>query len=155
MWRLLFTLAITVRGATTFADLRPILEKHCVACHNPQGIAPMSFTSYRQVRPWAKAIAAAVSQGKMPPWFADPRFGAFTNDPRLTDVERSVVEQWINDGATEGKRLPEIQARESRNRADLVLKSPPAIAVPAKGRDRKSTRLNSSHSQQSRMPSSA
>ena len=38
---------------------------------------------------------------------------------------------------------------------DKLAKFTPKIAYPNKWRDRKSTRLNSSHSQQSRMPSSA
>ena len=48
----------------TFAkDAAPILFDNCVVCHRDGEVAPMALTSYRAVRPWARAIrrtAAAV-----------------------------------------------------------------------------------------------
>ena len=46
--------------AVAFPDVAPIIEKRCVSCHQPGEIAPMAFTSYEEVRPWAKGIRAAV-----------------------------------------------------------------------------------------------
>jgi hypothetical protein len=43
----------------------------------------MSLLTYQQARPWAKAIREAVLTHKMPPWFADPAHGTFSNDRRL------------------------------------------------------------------------
>jgi len=44
-------------GAITFnKQVLPILQKNCQACHRPGEIAPMSFLTYQDVRPWAKAI---------------------------------------------------------------------------------------------------
>ena len=75
-------------AAVTFnKQVLPILQKNCQACHRPGEIAPMSFLTYRDVRPWAKAIKAAVVKRQMPPWFADPAYGHFANDKRLTDAE--------------------------------------------------------------------
>ena len=37
----------------------------------------MALTSYKQVRPFAKAIREALVEGKMPPWHADPKYGKF------------------------------------------------------------------------------
>ena len=57
---------------TTFSkDVAPILFKHCVSCHRPGEIAPMSLLTYEQARPYAKAIATAVTNRTMPPWHAD------------------------------------------------------------------------------------
>jgi hypothetical protein len=36
---------------------------------------------------WAKAIKAAVVERKMPPCFADPTYGHFANDRRLSDTD--------------------------------------------------------------------
>src|SRR5262245_35545329 len=58
-------------------DVLPILQKNCQSCHRPGQIAPMSFLTYQDARPWAKAMKAAVVTKKMPPWFADPQFGHF------------------------------------------------------------------------------
>src|SRR5690349_16401827 len=65
-------------------DIAPILYKNCVACHRTNDIAPMSLMTYKETRPWARAIRDAVVQRKMPPWHADPKVGDFINDARLT-----------------------------------------------------------------------
>ena len=65
-------------------NVLPILQKNCQSCHRPGQVAPMSLISYKDTRPWAKAIKTAVATKKMPPWFADPKYGHFEND-RATD----------------------------------------------------------------------
>src|SRR5882762_1381006 len=90
-------------GAVTFnKHVLPILQKNCQTCHRPGEIAPMSFLTYRDVRPWAKAIKAAVVKRQMPPWFADPAYGHFANDRRLTDAEIVTLSAWADSGAVEG-----------------------------------------------------
>src|SRR5438128_2622584 len=68
-------------------DVLPILQKNCQGCHRPGEVAPMSLVNYAEARPYAKAIKAAVVTQKMPPWFADPKYGHFANDRRLSAVE--------------------------------------------------------------------
>jgi len=62
----------------------------------------MSLLDYKSARPWAKAIRDAVLARKMPPWFADPRFGAFANDPRLSAEETAKIKAWVDGGSPEG-----------------------------------------------------
>jgi len=57
-------------------DVAPILYNNCVKCHRPNDIAPMSLMTYKDTRPWARAIREAVVQRKMPPWHADPKVGS-------------------------------------------------------------------------------
>ena len=64
-----------------YRDVLPILQQHCQSCHRPGEIAPMPFVTYEQTRPFAGAIAISASDKKMPPWFADPSVGKFSNDP--------------------------------------------------------------------------
>jgi len=59
------------------------LQGHCQVCHREGEIAPMPFVNYEQTRPWAAAIKQAAQSKQMPPWFADPRYGKFANDPSL------------------------------------------------------------------------
>jgi len=68
----------------------------------------MSFTNYKEIRPWAKAIQAAVQTRKMPPWHADPHYGKFANDSRLKESEVAAIISWARNGAPEGdpKDLP-------------------------------------------------
>jgi len=51
-------------------DVLPIVQRSCQNCHRPGQVAPMSFLSYAEVRPWAKAMKQAVTR-KMPTWMAD------------------------------------------------------------------------------------
>ncbi len=97
-------LAVPVAAAdVTFThDVAPILYQHCVACHHPNDIAPMSLLTYKDARPWAAAIKQAVVTGKMPPWKADPAHGKWSNDARLSDTEKNTLLAWINGAKLEG-----------------------------------------------------
>src|SRR5499426_933929 len=103
-----FAVALIAAAATdstqvTFTkDVAPILRKNCQTCHRPGEIAPMSFLTYQETRPWAKAIKAAVVARQMPPWFADPAYGHFANDKNLSASDVKTLVAWADSGATEG-----------------------------------------------------
>ena len=101
---LLLPFALPAFSATpTYSkDVAPILFKHCAGCHRPNDVAPMSLLDYKATRPWAKSIRQAVLSRKMPPWFADPKFGHFSNDPSLTSKEIDAIKSWADAGAPEG-----------------------------------------------------
>ncbi len=103
------SLPSTTSSVPTFShDVAPILYGHCVSCHHAGDIAPMSLLTYKEVRPWAAAIRQAVLTRKMPPWKADPHFGKWSNDPRLSSEEVAVLSAWVEGGEPEGniKNLP-------------------------------------------------
>jgi Copper type II ascorbate-dependent monooxygenase, C-terminal domain len=90
-------------AAPTFTkDVAPIFHRRCVQCHRPNDIAPMSLLDYKSARPWAKAIRESVLSRKMPPWFADPHYGSFANDARLSTQEIETIQAWVDAGAVEG-----------------------------------------------------
>src|SRR6476661_839660 len=98
-----------VAAEVTFThDVAPILYQHCVSCHHPNDIAPMSLLTYEEARPWAVAIREAVVTRTMPPWHADPHYGTFSNDPSLTDKDIALIQAWVKGGAKGGdpKLLP-------------------------------------------------
>jgi hypothetical protein len=102
-------MASTASAAPTFSkDVAPIFYEKCVSCHRPGEVAPMSLLDYQAARPWAMAIREAILRRKMPPWFADPRYGHFANDARLSDEEIATVKAWVDGGSPEGdpKNLP-------------------------------------------------
>src|SRR5947208_2367184 len=77
-------------GSVTFSkDIAPILQRACQNCHRPGMMAPMSLLSYKDARPWARAIKTKVANREMPPWFIDKRVGIqkFKDDPSLSDAE--------------------------------------------------------------------
>src|ERR1041384_3547799 len=98
----------TTASVTFSKDVAPILYKNCTVCHRPGEIAPMSLLSYKDVRPWAKSIREVVAERKMPPWLADPHYGEFSNDRRLSQKEIDTIVGWVDSGAKEGdaKDLP-------------------------------------------------
>ena len=129
---------ITQEPAASFnKDVLPILQKNCQMCHRPGEVAPMSFLTYESTRPWAKAIKEATVGKKMPPWFADPQFGDFRNDPRLTEKEIKTLSSWADNGAPEGdakdKPAPINWADGWRIHPDVIISMPEAYNVPAKG----------------------
>jgi mono/diheme cytochrome c family protein len=90
-------------GEPTFTkDVAPIFYKHCVECHRPTMFAPMSLVTFEDARPWARAIRSRVAARSMPPWNADPAYGVFKNDPRLSDKEVATILAWVDAGAPKG-----------------------------------------------------
>src|SRR5437016_3607185 len=79
-------------GQVTFTrDVAPIFYQRCAECHRPGEIAPMSLLSYKEARPWAKSIREKVATREMPPWHADPAYGHFKNDRRLSAKEIETI----------------------------------------------------------------
>ena len=123
-------------AAITFADVQPILERHCQSCHRKGEVGPMALTSYKEARPWAKSIRQAVTSRTMPPWFADPRFGTFKNDPRLSDVEIKTIQNWVDGGSLQGPPVaPSAKWVEGWGISppDKILAMKEPFPVPAKG----------------------
>jgi hypothetical protein len=129
----------TSYGAVTFhKDVEPILQRSCQECHRPGEIAPMSFLTYDQVRPYAKAIKSDILQHKMPPWPADPHSVKFENDRSLTPEEVQTISAWVDSGAKEGDKSAAPAPRKftdgwNISKPDLIVKMPIAYEVPAKG----------------------
>jgi hypothetical protein len=75
-------------------DVLPILQENCQGCHRPGELAPMSFLTYSETRPWAKAMKQAVLTKKMPPWFAEK--GHFANDRTLSADQINTLVSWAD-----------------------------------------------------------
>ncbi len=133
----------------TFAgEVAAILQDKCEACHRTGQMAPMSLTTYEEVRPWARAIRTKVVARDMPPWHIDKTTGVqgFANDISLTDDQISTIVQWVDAGAPFGDRADLPPARQwpdaERWRVgdllgrdpDLVVQSTP-WTQPAEGQD--------------------
>jgi hypothetical protein len=126
------------RVPTFYKDVLPILQDHCQLCHREGEIAPMPFVTYEQTKPWAAAIKQAVQSKQMPPWFADPRYGKFSNDPSLTAQQIGVVAAWVDAGAPAGSPKDAPMPRhwvEGWNipEPDKVVQMPKPVALPASG----------------------
>jgi hypothetical protein len=125
-------------GPTFYKDVLPILQDHCQGCHREGEIAPMPLTTYAQTQRWAMAIKQSAQSRQMPPWFADPRYGKFSNDPSLTPQQIAAIAAWADAGAPPGSAK---EAPPPRNWAngwnipapDKIVKMPQAVNLPAAG----------------------
>src|SRR5467141_638739 len=118
-------------------DVLPILQKNCQGCHRPGEVAPMSFLTYKDARPWAKAMKAAVVNRQMPPWVAAPAYGHFANDRTLSDSDIKTLVAWADGGAVEGdakdKPAP-ISFHDGWNiKPDMIVEMPKDYDIPATG----------------------
>jgi hypothetical protein len=123
---------------TYYKDVLPILEVRCQGCHRPGEAAPMSFLTYKETRPWAKAIREAVLIRKMPPWPADPHYGTFSNDRSLSQKEIDTLAAWVERGAVEGNPAdapPPVKFVPGWNigKPDLVVEMPNEFSIPPAG----------------------
>ncbi len=127
-------------------DVRPILRRYCMPCHNPKGSAPdyIDLTTYGNdakpgARAWGVAIEEELLTGRMPPWTADPRYDHFRNSRRMSQREIDIVVAWVQGGGPQGPRRnlpppPEFTEEEwVLGVPDLVVE-PSAETVVAPGR---------------------
>lgn len=124
---------------TFYKDVLPILQSRCQECHRDGEIGPMPLMTYKETRPWAKAIREVVKTKKMPPWFADPAHGRFSNDRSMGQQEIDTLALWAESGAAEGAKADAPKPREWPTgwqipKPDVVFTMPAAFDVPAKGK---------------------
>ena len=131
----------------TFArDIAPIIYQHCSECHHSSGsgamasMAPFPLMSYADAKQNAIAIAAATKTRAMPPWLPEPGYGDFVNDPRLSEKQIQLIQDWVRDGAPEGPAAevpaaPHFVQGWQLGKPDMVIEAPRAITVPATGPD--------------------
>ncbi|MBL8207907.1 MAG: hypothetical protein JNM09_26980 [Blastocatellia bacterium] len=127
--------------AVTFSkDVAPIFNAKCAECHRPGEGAPFSTLTYKDVRPWARSIREKVTQKTMPPWHADPHFGTWANDRRLTSAEIETVKEWVEQGAKEGDPrdmppMPKFTEGWTIGKPDIVIPMPQEFTLEASGPD--------------------
>ncbi len=113
-----------------YQDLKPVIDQMCIRCHQPGAIKEdVPLTTYEEVAAWAEPIKALVESGEMPPWAADSSCTDYKYDESLTDSERAMVAEWVDEGAHAGSpELPSNPAREisfaTLSREDLEIEMP-------------------------------
>ncbi|MBV8811240.1 MAG: thiol-disulfide isomerase, partial [Acidobacteriaceae bacterium] len=98
----------------------------------------MAFETYAQVRPYARSIRENTLLRTMPPWFADPCCGHFSNNPSLSQAEIETLAAWADAHAPAGDphdAPAPVRWIERWNieKPDVVLQMPVAKHIPASG----------------------
>src|SRR3954447_5146098 len=137
----IFCAAAAGAATPTFTkDVAPIVFNNCATCHRAGEVAPMTLTSYDDVRPWAKVIKNKVVSREMPPWGADPAHSLkMRNDRSLTQAQIDTIVAWVDGGAPKGSDadlppMPTFTEGWTFGRApDAVLEMPVDFTIPAEG----------------------
>jgi peroxiredoxin len=126
------------KSAVTFSrDIAPILQARCVDCHRAGEIAPFELASYDSAAGWGETIAEVVRNRRMPPWHADPKYGAFANDRSMPDSEKKLIYKWVENGCPAGdpSAAPKLRTFTTGwqlpREPDLVLSMQEPFTVPA------------------------
>jgi mono/diheme cytochrome c family protein len=126
-------------GVPTYAkDIAPLVQQHCQACHRAGEAGPFPLLTYQDARRRATKIRDAVADRVMPPWFADPHYGTFSNALGLSASERDAILRWADGGTPEGDpaHLPKPATWVEGwgiGQPDLVFELPEPFDVPARG----------------------
>jgi len=143
-WQLLNAQSTPKPSVTFTKDVAPILQRSCQNCHRPESIAPMSLLTYKDARPWAKAIRQKVAAREMPPWFIDKNVGvrSFKDDPSLSEKEIATISAWVDAGAPEGAAADMPPARTFAaadewhiGKPDLIVSMPVTFTVKPENSD--------------------
>jgi mono/diheme cytochrome c family protein len=134
--------AVAAHAATpTFnKDIAPILFQNCATCHRPGEVAPFSLLTYKDAAKKAALLATVTEKRVMPPWKAEPGYGSFANERRLSESQIALIRDWAKAGAPEGdaKDKPAVPAFPNGwegRQPDKVLTMGRAYEVPADGPD--------------------
>jgi len=92
------------RPVTYYEDVAPILRSNCMSCHQEDGTAPFSLTSYEEVRDNATAVVAMTASRKMPPVpaAADGSCQTFRDAQWLTTEQLDIIKRWADAGSPPG-----------------------------------------------------
>ena len=93
----------SVISSTNYSEqIASILYTNCTGCHHSGGIAPMSLMNYQEAFNFRNIIQGAVLSGDMPPWPPDTNYSRFRHERILSPQEISLINDWVNTGATQG-----------------------------------------------------
>lgn len=126
------------RTPTYHRHVAPVLRQHCAACHRAGEAAPFTLVDYADAAPRAGQIVEVLTRRLMPPWKAEPGYGEFQGQRRLSQGEIDLVARWAESGAAEGDPADALPAAEFTpgwrlGEPDLVLEMPAEFEIPADG----------------------
>jgi hypothetical protein len=88
---------------TWYADVKPLMEAHCVFCHQEGAVGTFSLDTLESVSLVSEYVADAVQARRMPPWPASPGCEDYQNDLSLTEDQIETIVSWVDGGMVEGE----------------------------------------------------
>jgi len=137
---LLFSVSLSAATPTFNKDIAPILYQNCATCHRPGEVAPFSLLTYQDASKRAKLISAVTERRYMPPWKAEPGYGKFLDERRLSEAQIALLKEWADAGAPEGDAadkppLPAFTDGWQNGKPDRILTLGSKFSLSADGPD--------------------
>lgn len=94
----------SVEGATvTFANqVSRVLQRNCTECHREGEIGPFSLETYDEAIGWADMMLEVIEEKRMPPWHADSSVGKFSNAREMSEEDKQILRDWVEQGTPMG-----------------------------------------------------
>lgn len=92
---------IDLADVTWHEDLRPVVDRSCLACHDAGGIGPIILRiddGETEAPEWAPLAVTSVATGSMPPWGASDDCHPIAGSRALTDNHREAFSVWAEQG---------------------------------------------------------
>ena len=88
----------TVSELTWTKDVQPIVEQHCVRCHQEDGQGTGNFSDYDTVTAMLPLMIDSIDAGRMPPPSADPDCHDYQDSDKfvIPNAAVNILEQWMN-----------------------------------------------------------
>jgi hypothetical protein len=121
-------------------DVAPIIYENCTSCHRPGQVAPFALLTYSDAAKRAGLIATVTAKHYMPPWKAEPGYGHFQDERRLSDAQIATIADWARNGAPEGDSRqkpvpPQFASGWQAGKPDSIFTVAEPFHIPADGRD--------------------
>jgi hypothetical protein len=96
-----------------YADIQPIIQRHCISCHGASGPGwnmeePDATYARRQL------IAGMTLQRLMPPWLAAPGHQQYVGDMSLDEQDLETIRRWRDAGFPRGRRVSDVAQADHR-----------------------------------------
>lgn len=107
-------------------DIKPLIESRCSLCHQPNGLAPVVFSNYYNIKLNAPTMLKNMQERHMPPWGAidDGSCQSFKDSLWLSSEEINKFQTWTQEGYFEGEVTAEISPKDTVPHFDV---SDPAV----------------------------
>ena len=133
-------LALAAEPPTFSKDIAPLVYANCSSCHHDGEVAPFNLLTYHDVQKRAKQIVKVTNSRQMPPWHAEPGFGDFQSDRRLSESQLATFKSWLDAGCPEGDArdlppVPRYTEGWQLGQPDIIVKMPEAYPIKADGPD--------------------
>lgn len=94
--------AVTPEPTSWFADIAPLIGRHCLPCHADGGIGPLRLDTLQDVRAAAPLVLGVIASGQMPPWMPADDCHPLAAVRQVDAAEEGVLRAWVADGMPAG-----------------------------------------------------